>query len=40
MVAMGRGAGVGRYCLVGIDIPFYKMKRVLRKDDADGSTTI
>lgn len=40
VVAMGGGAGVGRYCLVGIDVPFYKMKRILKKDDVDGSTTI
>ena len=34
---MGAGGEKGGYCLMGIEVQFYKMKRVTGMDGGDGS---
>lgn len=33
-------SGLVKYCLIGTELQFYKMKRVLEMDGSDGSTLL
>ena len=39
VVARGQGqGGMGVYCLMAVEVWFYKMKRILEMDGGDGCT--